>query len=66
LERLHKCAEKDIHAVFPNANNLSPTLEDLSEFRVKLVDLTRYCGDVFGHYTFSVTQYFLDKVTNLC
>ncbi|KAM0894904.1 hypothetical protein ACQ4PT_024166 [Festuca glaucescens] len=47
LERLHKCAEKDIHAVLPNANNLSPTLKDFIEFRVKLVDLTRVTRTFF-------------------
>jgi ariadne-1 len=67
LERLHKCAEKDIHAVLPNANNLSPTLKDFIEFRVKLVDLTRYFQDVFDHYTFAITcSICLDKITNFC
>uniref|UniRef100_A0ACD5YG22 Uncharacterized protein n=1 Tax=Avena sativa TaxID=4498 RepID=A0ACD5YG22_AVESA len=41
LERLHKCAEKDIHEFLPKADKTKlPSLQDFSEFRVKLAGLT--------------------------
>ncbi|CAM0952392.1 unnamed protein product [Alopecurus aequalis] len=47
LERLHKCAEKDIYVVLPNATNLSPTSKDFSEFRVRLTSLTSVTRNYF-------------------
>lgn len=50
LERLHKCAEKDMHAFLPitDKTESSLSLQDFSEFRVRLAGLTRYCRDIFN------------------
>ncbi|KQJ91001.1 hypothetical protein BRADI_4g35080v3 [Brachypodium distachyon] len=49
LERLHKCAEKDIHAFLPKAGKTepAPSLEDFSKFRVKLAGLTSVTRNYF-------------------
>jgi len=46
LERLHQCAEKDLQNFLPSVKSDStettaPTLDEFSEFRVKLAGLTR-------------------------
>ena len=46
LERLHQCAEKDLQKFLPSVKSDStettaPTLDEFSEFRVKLAGLTR-------------------------
>lgn len=55
LERLHKCAEKDMREFLPTADSTQPSLslQDFGEFRVKLSGLTRYCRDIFTHHHFS-------------
>ncbi|KAF7066580.1 hypothetical protein CFC21_072535 [Triticum aestivum] len=49
LERLHKCAEKDIHAILPKAGETEPlpSLQDFNEFRVKLAGLTSVTRNYF-------------------
>ncbi|KAM3258868.1 hypothetical protein ACQJBY_050567 [Aegilops geniculata] len=49
LERLHRCAEKDIHAILPKAGETEPlpSLQDFNEFRVKLAGLTSVTRNYF-------------------
>uniref|UniRef100_A0A0E0M3C0 RBR-type E3 ubiquitin transferase n=1 Tax=Oryza punctata TaxID=4537 RepID=A0A0E0M3C0_ORYPU len=48
LERLHKCAEKDMREFLPTADSTQPSsLQDFSEFRVKLSGLTSVTRNYF-------------------
>uniref|UniRef100_A0A0E0IMA2 RBR-type E3 ubiquitin transferase n=1 Tax=Oryza nivara TaxID=4536 RepID=A0A0E0IMA2_ORYNI len=49
LERLHKCAEKDMREFLPTADSTQPSLslQDFGEFRVKLSGLTSVTRNYF-------------------
>uniref|UniRef100_M8AUP2 RBR-type E3 ubiquitin transferase n=1 Tax=Aegilops tauschii TaxID=37682 RepID=M8AUP2_AEGTA len=64
LERLHKCAEKDIHAILPKAGETEPlpSLQDFNEFRVKLAGLTSVTRNYFENLVQALEAGLEDKM----